>query len=105
LRIIDALGEREISIVAGQLPFTIGRDQTQSCAVPWDHKTVSGRHLVLVAIEDQGARFRMIGNNGGTLAKKPVHGGAEALWPWDAAFLLGQPPAGEAEYCLALLRP
>jgi pSer/pThr/pTyr-binding forkhead associated (FHA) protein len=105
LRIADALGEREILISAGQLPFTIGRDQSQACAVPWDHKTVSGKHLVLSAFEDGGARIRMLGNNGGALGKQRLETGEEALWPWDESLLLGYPPAGELEYRLALIRP
>ncbi len=106
LRISDVLGEREVLISAGQLPFTVGRDQTQSCAVPWDHKTVSGKHLVLTAIEDAGARVKMIGNNGGSLGQAaPREAGQESLWPWNDSFLLGYPPAGEPEYRLSLAKP
>lgn len=104
LQVSDVLGQREIAIAADQLPFSIGRDQAQSCPVPWDHKTVSGKHLQLLAIEEGGARMRMIGHNGGTLEGRRVDGGAEMLWPWGGTAALGAPTPGEPEYRLTLLK-
>ena len=64
----DGVRERAISMLsASALPFSIGRSRNQGLVIDWTHADVSGRHVEIVAIDDDGVSVVVHGDNGVTV--------------------------------------
>ena len=63
-RATQASGERSHAIATDALPLTIGRSRDQAIVIDRRHPGVSGQHVAIDAVDDNGARGVVHGDNG-----------------------------------------
>ena len=100
----DDGGERLLPIAAETLPFTIGRSRDQSLVVDRRHAGVSGRHVAIDAIDDDGVHGVVEGDNGVVVDGVGHDTGARFAWRSGQALLLGGALPGEPTCSLTLSR-
>ena len=99
-----ASGPREIDLADCALPFGIGRSRSQGLVVDGAHADVSGRHVEVVRIDDDGA-FVIVHGDNGVVVEGVRHGvGARFVWKRGETMQLGRGDA-EAPPCTVTLAP
>ena len=74
-----ASGTRDVELSASALPFSIGRSRHQGLVIDWTHADVSGRHVEIVAIDDDGVSVVIHGDNG-VAVDATAHGPGAQFW-------------------------
>jgi pSer/pThr/pTyr-binding forkhead associated (FHA) protein len=97
-------GERRQPLAADALPFTIGRSRDQTLVVDRRHAGVSGHHVVLDALDDDGVRGIVEGDNGVIVDGVRHETGARFAWRPGQTMILGGSLPGEPPCSLALAR-
>jgi hypothetical protein len=97
-----ASGVREIDLAACALPFDIGRSRSQALVVDGVHEDVSGRHVEIVAIDEQGATVVVHGDNGVSIEGAHHGAGERFRWKRGERMLLGRAD-GAAPACTVTL--
>ena len=92
-----ASGTRDVELGTSALPFSIGRSRNQDLVIDWTHADVSGRHVEIVAIDDEGASVVIHGDNGVTVDATTHGPGAQFCWKPGETLTLG----GRAEQVAA----
>jgi pSer/pThr/pTyr-binding forkhead associated (FHA) protein len=87
------------------LPFPIGRSRGQTLVIDRRHAGVSGHHLAIDAIEDDGVRGSVAGDNGIVVHGVPYDAGARFVWRRGETMVLGGSLPGESPCSLTLERP
>ena len=100
----QAGGTQVQAIGADALPFTIGRSRGQTLVVDRRHQGVSGRHLVIDAVDDEGVRGSVEGDNGIVVDGVVHEAGARFAWQPGQTLVLGGALPGEPACTLALAR-
>ncbi|HET9337878.1 MAG TPA: FHA domain-containing protein [Casimicrobiaceae bacterium] len=88
-----AAGTREIDLRECPLPFGIGRSRNQSLVIDGAHADVSGRHVEIVALDDDGASVVVLGDNGVVVDGVAHATGARFRWKRGETMLLGRADA------------
>ena len=93
---------RARAIDPDSLPVGVGRSRSQALVVDRAHDGVSGRHLEIVALGDDGAQLVVHGDNGILVDGVPHPCGSRLAWKPGETLVLG---ASAREACtLALAR-
>jgi pSer/pThr/pTyr-binding forkhead associated (FHA) protein len=87
------------------LPFTIGRSRGQTLVIDRRHAGVSGHHVAIDAIEDDGVRGSVAGDNGVVVDGVPYNAGARFVWRGGETMVLGGSLPGESPCSLTLEHP
>src|SRR4029453_3505866 len=80
LSVSTATGERSLPVPLEPLPFRIGRSRTQTLVIDWAHEGVSGHHVDLIDLDEDGAKVVVHGDNGVTVAGITHPQGAQFRW-------------------------
>jgi hypothetical protein len=99
-----ASGVREVEIAERSLPFRLGRSRNQALVVDWAHGEVSGRHLEIVAVDDDGASVVVHGDNGVRVDDTAYGAGAQFRWKPGQTLLVGRADASSPACTLTLSR-
>ena len=102
IRVRMVSGERDVEIGQEMLPFSIGRSRSQALIIDRAHAEVSGHHLEIVALDEQGASVLVQGDNGVTLDGNPHGTGDRFHWNFGETLTLGS-DADEASACTLTL--
>ena len=84
-----ASGPRDVELGTSSLPFSIGRSRNQALVIDWTHADVSGRHVEVVAFEDDGVSVLVHGDNGVRVDGTAYESGARFRWKPGEALTLG----------------
>lgn len=99
-----SIGEETIEFEIDHLPVRIGRASTNELVVPQSQTTVSGDHLVVHSVTEQGMAIEVTGRWGVTL-NGTLHRQSERLvCPWGTPLLLTRPRVGRLPCAVTLLR-
>ncbi len=99
-----ASGPRQLGLHAGLLPASIGRSRNQSLVIDREHQGVSGHHLDVVEIDEDGATLVVHGDNGVRVDGVRHPPGSRLRWRAGQSLVLG-PSLPEVPSCsLALER-
>ena len=100
----QASGERSHAIAADALPLTIGRSRGQAIVIDRRHPGVSGQHVAIDAVDDDGAHGVVHGDNG-IVIDGVAHGPGERYdWRPGQTMVLGGALPGEPACTLVLAR-
>jgi hypothetical protein len=99
-----ASGVREAEVAERALPFAIGRSRNQGLTVDWAHDEVSGRHLEIVGVDDDGVSVVVHGDNGVRVEGTAYPAGARLRWKPGETMLLGRADAQAPACTLTLSR-
>ncbi len=100
----QASGERSHAIAADALPLTIGRSRDQAIVIDRRHPGVSGQHVAIDAVDDDGAHGIVHGDNG-IVIDGVAHGPGERFdWRPGQTMVLGGALPGEPACTLVLAR-
>jgi hypothetical protein len=99
-----ASGVRNVDLRADALPFSIGRSRRRNLVIDWDHEGVSGHHLDITAIDDEGVTLVVHGDNGITIGGASHPPGTRLRWKPGEAMALGHVVGREPECRLVLTR-
>jgi len=97
-------GERVLPIELDALPFTIGRSRGQTLVIDRRHAGVSGHHVAIDAIDDEGVQGTVVGDNGVVVDGVRFDTGARFAWRQGQTMVLGGSLPGEPPCALALER-
>jgi pSer/pThr/pTyr-binding forkhead associated (FHA) protein len=97
-------GERVLPLDADALPFTIGRSRGQTLVIDRRHAGVSGHHVAIDAIDDDGVHGSVVGDNGVVVDGVRFDSGARFAWRAGQTMVLGGSLPGETPCALALER-
>ena len=100
----QASGERSHPIAGDALPFTIGRSRDQAIVIDRRHPGVSGQHVAIDAIDDDGVHGVVHGDNGIVIDGVALRPGARFDWRPGQTLVLGGALAGEPACALVLAR-
>ena len=91
-------------IAADALPLTIGRSRDQAIVIDRRHPGVSGQHVAVDAVDDDGAHGVVHGDNG-VVIDGVAHGSGERFdWRPGQTMVLGGALPGEPACTLVLAR-
>jgi pSer/pThr/pTyr-binding forkhead associated (FHA) protein len=99
-----ASGVHSIDLRANALPVSVGRSRSQTLVIDWAHEGVSGHHLDITAMDEEGVDVKVHGDNGVTVAGTPYPQGATVRWKPGEAMVLGRTIGRESECRLTLAR-
>ena len=99
-----ASGERTVEIPVEPQPFRIGRSRSQGLVIDWAHEDVSGHHVDIVELDDEGAKVVVHGDNGVSVAGITHARGSQFRWQRGEKMYLGRMIGGEPECTLTLSR-
>ncbi|MGZ8260829.1 MAG: FHA domain-containing protein [Caldimonas sp.] len=102
--VTDDAGERQLAIAAETLPVTIGRSRDRSLVIDRRHAGVSGHHVALDAIDDEGLAGIVDGDNGVVVDGVFHASGERFAWRSGQALVLGGALPDEPPCTLALAR-
>jgi pSer/pThr/pTyr-binding forkhead associated (FHA) protein len=85
-------GSRTLELRASALPVSVGRSRNQTLVIDRRHEGVSGHHLDIINLDDDGAQVEVHGDNG-VLLNAAHHGpGTRLHWmPGQTLVLVGSP--------------
>ena len=94
---VQATGVRTLELRAASLPVSVGRSRNQTLVVDRRHDGVSGHHLDIVGLDDDGADLVVHGDNGISIEGVLHPSGTCCRWAIGPTLLLGaaaddQPP-------------
>ena len=99
-----ASGARTVELPVAPLPFGIGRSRSQALVIDWAHEDVSGHHVDIVKLDDDGADVVIHGDNGVKVDGIAHETGARFRWRVGEQMALGGMPGSETECALTLSR-
>jgi len=99
-----ASGLRDVELGMSALPFSIGRSRNQALVVDWTHADVSGRHVEIVALDDDGVSVVVHGDNGVRVDATAYESGARFRWKPGETLTLGGKTEPVPACLLALAR-
>jgi len=99
-----ASGESTLGLHPGLLPASIGRSRNQSLVVDREHQGVSGHHLDIVEIDEEGATLAVHGDNGVLIDGVRHPPGSRLRWRAGESLVLGPSLRDAPSCCLALAR-
>jgi hypothetical protein len=99
-----ASGERILELRASALPVSIGRSRKETLVIDWAHAGVSGHHMEISAIDENGVTVEVYGDNGVSIGATAYPQGAHLHWAPGEAMVLGRPGGHEPECRLTLAR-
>ena len=99
-----ASGERSIGLHPGLLPASIGRSRNQSLVIDREHQGVSGHHLDIVELDEDGATVVVHGDNGVLVDGVRHAPGSRLRWRVGVSLMLGQALRDVPSCRLALAR-
>jgi len=100
----QASGERSHAIGADALPLTIGRSRDQAIVIDRRHPGVSGQHVAIDAVDDEGAHGIVHGDNGVVIDGVAHRPGERFDWRPGQTMVLGGALPGEPACTLVLAR-
>jgi hypothetical protein len=104
LTLVQSSGTRTLEMSEASLPLGVGRSRSQALIVDRAHDGVSGRHLEVVGLEDDGVRLVVHGDNG-ILVDGVAHGcGGRLTWRAGELLVLGAAAADARACTLSLAR-
>jgi len=104
LTVSQCSSEQLLPLGDDALPFTIGRSRDQTLVIDRRHAGVSGHHVAIEAIDDDGVRVVVAGDNGVVVAGVRHDAGARFAWRPGETMVLGGSLPGEPPCSLALER-
>ena len=102
LSVHTASGERTVALPVEPLPFRIGRSRSQALVIDWAHEDVSGHHVDIVALDEQGAQVVVHGDNGVSVADVTHPQGSQFRWLAGEKMRLGRTSDNQPECALTL---
>jgi len=104
IAVSQASGERSQALADDALPLTVGRSRDQAIVIDRRHPGVSGQHVAIDALDDDGAQGIVLGDNG-IVIDGVAHGqGKRFEWQPGQTMVLGGAVAGEPACQLVLTR-
>ena len=100
----QASGERSHAIGADALPLTIGRSRDQAIVIDRRHPGVSGQHVAIDVLDDDGAHGVVQGDNGIAIDGVAHAAGERFDWRPGQTMVLGGALPGEPACTLVLAR-
>jgi hypothetical protein len=101
----EATGTRVHAIRRSELPVTVGRSRGQTVVIDWCHEGVSGHHIEIDAIDDDGAALGVVrGDNGIDIDAAHHDAGERFRWKPGQTMELGGALPGEPRCTLSLAR-
>jgi pSer/pThr/pTyr-binding forkhead associated (FHA) protein len=100
LTLVQSQGVRTLEIDASALPVRVGRSRSQTVVVDRVHDGVSGHHLEIVALGDDGAQIVVHGDNGILVEGVPHACGSRLAWKPGETLVLG---ASARDACTLML--
>jgi hypothetical protein len=97
-------GEQALPLDADALPFTIGRSRGQTLVIDRRHAGVSGHHVAIDAIDEDGVHGTVVGDNGVVVDGARFDTGARFAWRPGQTMVFGGALPGEPPCALALER-
>jgi hypothetical protein len=95
LRVAQAGGVRTLVFDAQALPARVGRSRNQSLVIDRQHEAVSGHHIDITAIDDDGVAQLNVHGDNGVLLDGVHHGpGSRLRWRADQVLVLGASTQG-----------
>ena len=104
LTVQQASGAQSHVLAAPSLPVTIGRSRGQTVLIDRDHVGVSGQHVIIDAIDDDGAHGAVVGDNGIVVDGVARRSGERFVWSPGQPLVLGGALPGEPACTLTLAR-
>jgi len=101
---LQATGLRTLEVSSASLPVTIGRSRNQTLVVDRRHDGVSGHHLDVVGLDDDGADLVVHGDNGISIDGVRHPAGAHCRWQVGATMVLGATADDQPACTLQLAR-
>ena len=89
LTLVQAQGVRTLEVDASALPVRVGRSRSQTLMVDRAHDGVSGHHLEIAALGDDGAQVVVHGDNGIVVDGVPHACGSRLTWKPGETLVLG----------------
>ena len=83
---------RTLGLHIGALPVSVGRSRNQSLVVDRQHEGVSGHHLDIADLDDDGAEVAVHGDNGVSLDGVHHGPGTRLRWAAGQTLVLGASP-------------
>lgn len=99
-----ASGQRTIELPVAPLPFGVGRSRSQALVIDWAHEDVSGHHIDIEKIDDDGADVVVHGDNGVKVDGVTHASGSRFHWNIGQPMTLGGTTGRESECMLKLSR-
>ena len=95
LRVAQAGGPRTLVFDAKRVPVSVGRSRNQGLVIDRQHEAVSGHHLDITAIDDDGVAQLAVHGDNGVLLDGVHHGpGSRPRWHPDQTLVLGASAQG-----------
>ena len=92
LTAVQSSGVRTLGLHIGALPVSVGRSRNQSLVVDRQHEGVSGQHLDITDLDDDGAEVAVHGDNGVSLDGVHHGPGTRLRWAAGQTLVLGASP-------------
>jgi len=102
IAVAQAGGARTVDVRPGALPFTVGRSRNQALVIDRRHEGVSGHHVEITALDDDGAAVRVHGDNGVQIDGTEHAAGSQLHWRAGQTMRLGA--AADDPHCTLTLR-
>lgn len=102
IAVAQADGARTVDVRDGALPFTVGRSRSQSLVIGRRHEGVSGQHIEITALDDDGAAVSVHGDNGVQIDGTQHAAGSRLHWRAGQSMRLGA--AADEPPCTLTLR-
>lgn len=99
-----ASGERTIELPVAPLPFAVGRSRSQALVIDWAHEDVSGHHIDIEKIDDDGADVVVHGDNGVNVDGVTHESGTRFRWGVGQPMTLGGRSGRDSECVMKLSR-
>ncbi|MEO7338643.1 MAG: FHA domain-containing protein [Caldimonas sp.] len=100
----QASGAQTRAIDRDALPLSVGRSRNQALVIDRRHEEVSGHHLDVVALDEDGAEVMVLGDNGIVIDGRAHAPGARCRWRVGSTMVLGAPGDEPPACTLALTR-
>ena len=97
-------GEQVLPLDPEALPFTIGRSRGQTLVVDRRHAGVSGHHVAIDAVDNEGVHGSVVGDNGVVIDGARFDTGTRFAWRPGQTMVLGGSLPGESPCALVLER-
>jgi pSer/pThr/pTyr-binding forkhead associated (FHA) protein len=99
-----AEGVRAVPLETSRLPWSVGRSRRSAMVVPGIHEGVSGHHLEVVTLDEDGAEVLVHGGNGVRQGRTAYGAGDRFRWRVGEVLELGRASAHEPRFALKLFQ-
>ena len=97
-----ASGVRTLSLGDKPVPISVGRSRNQDVVVDWAHEGVSGHHIDITKLDENGAEVEVHGDNGVTVDGVDHPHGRRFRWQLGESMTLGRASGSEPQCTLSL---